>query len=111
LIARHKTAWRTLFDSERAAAKASGIDEIVYLNERGEIAEASASSLFARIGGTFYTPPLSSGALDGCLRRALLESGQCAERVLTPRDLETADGVYLGNSLRGLVRAVPVTAA
>jgi branched-subunit amino acid aminotransferase/4-amino-4-deoxychorismate lyase len=47
--------------------------------------------------------------LDGCLRRSILDSGECEEGVLYPNDLARADVVYLGNSLRGLIRAVPIT--
>jgi len=108
-LARHKTSWRKLFDEERAAWNAKGCDEVLYLNERGEVAEGSATSLFARICGRLVTPPLSSGVLDGCLRRSILDSGECEEEVLYPNDLARADVVYLGNSLRGLIRAVPIT--
>ncbi len=107
LLARHKTSWRTHFDEERKRLNALGCDEVVYLNERGEIAEASGANVFARIRGQLLTPPLSSGALPGCLRRDLLERGECREAVLMPSDLQTAETVYLGNSLRGLIRAIP----
>jgi branched-subunit amino acid aminotransferase/4-amino-4-deoxychorismate lyase len=50
------------------------------------------------------TPPLSSGALDGVLRRVLLDEGRCVEAALMPEDLRDGE-VYLGNSLRGLIRA------
>jgi para-aminobenzoate synthetase/4-amino-4-deoxychorismate lyase len=51
------------------------------------------------------TPALSSGLLAGTLRADLLASGRAREAVLTINDLEAADAVYLGNSVRGLVRA------
>jgi hypothetical protein len=38
----------------------------------------------------------------------MLEHGACEEGVLTVDDLAHADAVYFGNSLRGLIRAVPV---
>ena len=109
VLSRHKTSWRAHYDAERKRWNALGCDEVVYLNERGEIVEASGASVFARIGGRLLTPPLSSGALPGCLRRGLIERGECDEAVLTPADLESAEAVYLGNSLRGLIRAVPFT--
>ncbi|HEY2068473.1 MAG TPA: aminodeoxychorismate synthase component I [Rhizomicrobium sp.] len=101
-LLRHKIDWRALYEAE--AARLSGIcDEVLFLNERGELAEGSRTNLFARIDGTLVTPPLSSGALDGCLRRELLEAGECREGVLTPGDFERAETVYFGNSLRGLI--------
>jgi para-aminobenzoate synthetase / 4-amino-4-deoxychorismate lyase len=97
----HKVDWRALYDSEAAKA---GCDEVLFLNERGECTEGSRSNLFVRGGGRLLTPPLSAGVLDGVLRRELLESGACEEAVLMPDDLQGAE-VFLGNSLRGLIRA------
>jgi len=105
MLARHKTNWRDLYNSERAKWSDRGVDEVLFLNQRGEIAEASASNVFANVGGTLVTPPLSCGALDGCLRQELIEGGDCVERVLRLEDLERADALYFGNSVRGLVRA------
>ena len=107
LLARHKIDWRAHYDDERKRWNALGCDEVVFLNERGEIVEASGANVFAKIGGRLLTPPLSSGALPGCLRRDLLERGECHEAVLTPADLQTAESVFIGNSLRGLIRAIP----
>lgn len=104
---RHKTDWRDVYEEEYAKAKARGVDEAILLNERGEICEGTRTNVFIERGGRLLTPPLSSGALGGCLRAELLASGQCAEAVLTVIDLQLADRVYLGNSLRGLIRALP----
>ena len=86
-------------------------DEVLFLNERGEITEGSRTNVFARIDGKLLTPPLSAGVLDGCLRRALIEEGRCVEATLMPEDLEGAEKVFLGNSLRGLIPARPVESA
>ena len=107
ILSHHKTSWRTLFDEERKRSNALGCDEVVYLNERGEVVEASGSNIFARARGQLPTPRLSSGGLPGCLRRDLLERGECREAMLMSQDLETAEAVYIGNSLRGLIRAIP----
>jgi len=101
-LSRHKTNWRELYESEFARLDS---DEVVFLNARGEVAEGSRSNVFVAREGILLTPPLSSGALDGVLRRALIEEGRCREAVLLPEDL--AAETYLGNSLRGLIRAVP----
>jgi branched-subunit amino acid aminotransferase/4-amino-4-deoxychorismate lyase len=80
---------------------------VVFLNERGELTEGSRSNLFVRRQGKLVTPPLSCGLLPGILRSKLIESGECAEEILYPYDLESADEIFLGNSLRGLIRAMP----
>jgi branched-subunit amino acid aminotransferase/4-amino-4-deoxychorismate lyase len=106
ILLRHKTSWRALYDEERAAANKEGCDEVIYLNERDEVVEASTTNIFVRTGGRLLTPATGSGPLDGCLRRALLDDGECAEAVLRRQDLESGE-TYLGNSLRGLIRAMP----
>jgi para-aminobenzoate synthetase/4-amino-4-deoxychorismate lyase len=112
VLLRHKTTWRAFHDAEQARlAQACGCDETLFVNERGELTEGSRSTLFVRRDGRLLTPALSCGLLDGVLRRELLEAGICSEAILTPEDLATAEEVFLGNSLRGLVRAEPAMAA
>ncbi len=107
----HKTTRREVLDEERERLAAeTGCDEVLFVNERGELTEGSYTNLFVEKGGWLLTPPLSCGLLDGTLRRELLETGgQVEERVLYPRDLEEADAVWLGNSVRGLRPARAVT--
>jgi len=106
-LQQHKTNWRELYESEHARlAREAGADEVLFRNEKGEVAEGARSNVFARIDGALYTPPLSAGVLDGCLRRELIDAGICAERTLMLEDLARADAVFLGNSLRGLIPAV-----
>ena len=103
-LLRHKTNWREFYDDEQARlSRLIGCDEVVFQNERGEICEGSRTNIFVRRGGQLVTPPLSSGLLEGVLRRELIAQGECTEAVLTTADLEGE--VFLGNSLRGLNRA------
>ena len=105
----HKTTRREIYDSEWAHyAKTRNADEVLYLNERGEVAEGSRTNIFIERDGTLLTPPVGSGLLPGVLRAELLAAGRAREAVLTLQDLENASAVYLGNSVRGLVRAEPV---
>lgn len=97
---RHKTTARDFYDRALAA---SGADEVVFVNERGEVTEGSRSNVFVERDGVLVTPPLSSGLLDGCLRRSLIASGRAVEGVLTKSDLALGR-VWFGNSLRGLIR-------
>lgn len=106
LLARHKTGWRALYDEEfQRLRAATGCDQVIFLNERDELVEGNVTNLFVKTDDGLVTPPLSSGALAGCLRRELIESGACREGVLRLQDLDGE--VYLGNSLRGLLSAVP----
>jgi para-aminobenzoate synthetase/4-amino-4-deoxychorismate lyase len=106
-LLRHKTSWREFYDDERDhLAQTLGVDEAIFLNERDELTESSRANIFVRCGGRLLTPPLASGLLDGVLRRALLEAGRCREAVLTQADLDAAEEIFLGNSLRGLIPAM-----
>jgi para-aminobenzoate synthetase/4-amino-4-deoxychorismate lyase len=102
VLLRHKTNRRELYESEHAACSA---DEVIFLNEHGEIAEGSRTNVFVQIGGRLLTPRLSSGVLNGCLRAEMLANRECEESILMPDDLARADAIFLGNSLRGLIRA------
>ncbi|MEO6909560.1 MAG: chorismate-binding protein, partial [Edaphobacter sp.] len=100
---RHKTTRRELYESEFARCRAEGFDDVIFLNEQGEVTEGAISNIFVRRADKLLTPPLSSGVLPGVFRRHLLETDERArEAVLMVQDLESADTIYLCNSLRGL---------
>jgi len=89
-------------------AQQAGCDEVVMLNERGEVAECTAANLFCVRGGAVYTPPLSSGCLEGVTRSVLLDIGARAgapveERVLLPQDLYGADEVFISSTNRSML--------
>lgn len=102
----HKTTKRDFYDRPRQEAqKLWPVDEVVFLNERDELAEGSITNLFVEKDGVLLTPPLSSGLLPGTLRAELLANGRARETVLFLADLASADAIWLGNSVRGLIRA------
>ena len=98
---RHKTTRRDLYDRAFEEAAAKGFDEVLFLNRRGEVAEASRNSVFVEVDGTLLTPPLTSGLLPGVLRQLLIESGRASEKVV-PVELLASHPILLGNSLHGL---------
>jgi para-aminobenzoate synthetase/4-amino-4-deoxychorismate lyase len=105
-LLRYKTTRRAIYDMPREeAAKFFGADEVIFRNERGELTEGSFTNIFIERDGTLLTPALSCGLLPGTLREQLIAEGKAHEAVLTPRDLASADKIYLGNSVRGLVPA------
>jgi para-aminobenzoate synthetase/4-amino-4-deoxychorismate lyase len=101
-LARHKTNWRELYDGEWARL-CPPFDEVLFLNEHSDVVEGSRTNIFIERDGLLLTPPLDAGALDGVLRQSLIAEGRCREAVLTQEDL--SGGFYLGNSLRGLIKA------
>jgi len=103
---RHKTTRRALYDAELKAWSArTGCFDVLFVNERAEVTEGARTNLFIQRGATMLTPPLACGLLDGTLRRWMLDSQAMPTRecVLTVADLASADRIFLGNSVRGLV--------
>lgn len=102
---RHKTTKRVIYDTARASLP-KGIDELLFLNERDELCEGTITNLFVHMtDGSRLTPKLTCGLLPGILREELLDNKQVTESVLSLTDLQNAEKLYVGNSLRGLIRA------
>lgn len=92
------------------SAQNEGFDEVILLNESGEVAECTSANIFAVKDGTTYTPPLSSGALPGVTRAVMLEeldlaNAPVAEKVLRLEDLYEADEVFITSTTRELLPA------
>jgi branched-chain amino acid aminotransferase len=90
------------------AAQTRGFDEVILLNERGEVAECTSANIFAANGNQVLTPPLSAGCLPGITRQLLIESVrapgiQLQEKTLLPADLEDADEVFITSTTRNLL--------
>jgi para-aminobenzoate synthetase/4-amino-4-deoxychorismate lyase len=99
----HKTTARDLYDRYYALAGQKGYDELIFINERGEVCEGAISNLFIRKGIQFFTPPLHCGLLNGIYRHYFLKTRPFAfEKLLTIDDLKKADLIYTANSVRGL---------
>jgi len=101
----HKTTMRELYNKEAKLAKEAGFSEVIFRNSKQEITEGSISNLVIRKNDRFFTPPVSCGLLPGTMRGWLLKDypNLISEKILYQEDLESADAVYLINSLRGLV--------
>ena len=105
-LVRHKTSRRELYMKARAEYQVHQADEMILLNERGEICEGTITNVFVDHGdGELVTPALASGLLPGVLRAEMLDTGRAKEAVLGPSDLMDAKAMFVGNSLRGLIPA------
>jgi branched-chain amino acid aminotransferase len=94
-------------------ARQRGFDEVVLLNERGEVSECTSANIFTATGGEVSTPPLDSGCLPGVTRELLLEVVRVpgisvGERTLEPADLERADQVFITSTTRDLLPVVSI---
>jgi para-aminobenzoate synthetase/4-amino-4-deoxychorismate lyase len=102
----HKTTMRELYDSERERVTEAGFHEVLFTNEAGEVTEGAVNNIFIKKGKYLITPPLSSGLLPGVLREYL--QSRFPERIIeahiTKSELENAEALYVGNSVRGLIQ-------
>lgn len=86
----------------RAEARSAGADEAVMLNTRGDLACAAAANLFWIKDERLFTPRLDCGALAGITRARLLAQHNVEEVAAGIEALETADAIFLTNSLIGV---------
>jgi branched-chain amino acid aminotransferase len=91
-----------------AEAQSQGWNEVILLNERGEVAECTTANIFCVKNGKVGTPPLSSGCLEGVTRSFLLEIAprngvSLVEQTLMPEDLYAADEVFITSTNRSLL--------
>ncbi len=105
-LLRHKTTRRQVYEAARAEFSREEADEVLLLNERGEVCEGTITNVFIDIG----EPRAGHAGADlraAARRAARLDdrAGDAREAVLTDADLRAAKAIYVGNSLRGLIRA------
>ncbi len=91
-----------------------GFDEVILLNENGQISECTSANIFAIQGDHVWTPPLeSSGCLSGVTRAILLDQIHVpgltlSEADLTPCELEDSDQVFITSTTRDLLPVLEI---
>ena len=108
LFLRHKTTVRQIYDAAWREAEQQGAFDTLFFNERGELTEGGRCSVFLRLDGRWFTPPLAAGVLPGVMRAVLLDDPAwgASERRLRRGDLLRAEEIVVCNALRGVVLAV-----
>jgi para-aminobenzoate synthetase/4-amino-4-deoxychorismate lyase len=95
----HKSTRRDVYVTR--ALRHPAADDVVLVNQYGQLTETTTANLAVRLDGRWWTPPTTVGCLPGVERARLLEAGRLHERVLTAEDLHAADELAVLNSLRG----------
>jgi branched-chain amino acid aminotransferase len=95
------------------SAQWRGFDEVILLDERGEVSECTSANIFIARGREVLTPPLTSGCLPGVTRELLLGEIQApgvkvSAKAFRPADLEAADEVFITSTTRDLLPVVQV---
>jgi branched-chain amino acid aminotransferase len=78
----------------------NGYDEAIMLNDGGSVSEGSGMNIFTVSNGTVYTPPVSSGILEGITRNTVMEllhaeGVEVIQAELARGSLYAADEVFL----------------
>jgi para-aminobenzoate synthetase/4-amino-4-deoxychorismate lyase len=95
----YKTTHRAIYRDMLAACPAA--DDVLLVNERGEVTESCYGNIFVEWGGQTTTPPVHCGLIPGTLRAELLKTAEVHEQVLQLEDLSKVDLISIGNSVRG----------
>ena len=85
-------------------ARKAEVDEALFLNEKGLLAEASMSNIFLVNNGTLRTPGEENGILPGITREVVLELAaslgiKSMEQKIALKELTQADEAFFTNSL------------
>ena len=75
-------------------------EDVILVNEEGELTESTIANIAVKLDGTWYTPPVAAGCLPGVYRASLLEEGRLVERPIPRHLLDECEGIALLNSVR-----------
>ena len=81
-------------------AKRGGFDEAILLDQNGNVSEAPGENIFIIREGKMSTPPISSSALEGITRDAIIKVGkdldiEVEEREISRSELSISDEIFL----------------
>jgi para-aminobenzoate synthetase/4-amino-4-deoxychorismate lyase len=102
----HKTSLRERY--ERARRRHPDADDVVLVNDRGEVTESTIANVAVRVDGRWRTPPLDAGLLPGIGREVALEEGRLVEGSVTIDEARAAEEIALISDTRGWRRALSV---
>jgi branched-chain amino acid aminotransferase len=96
-----------VIDDARMFTHDLNLQEAIITNECDEIVEGTISNIFIFKEGEFFTPPLSSGCVDGVMRRFILDHRvdlelKIVEKEISANELLQAEEIYFTNALRGI---------
>ncbi|MBE6050343.1 MAG: 4-amino-4-deoxychorismate lyase [Clostridium sp.] len=89
---------------EKQKAKSEGFDDVLFINEKGYLAETSCSNIFLVKNNRILTPKSDNGLLRGIIRKWIMKNFAVEESNLTYDDLSSADEVFITNSLMGVMK-------
>ena len=96
-----KTTNRMIYNEEYEKYKSKDFFDVIFLNEKEEVAEGSITNIFIKKNDVWLTPHSSSGILPGIYRNYFINiNTEIEETILTLNDLLLAEELKLVNSVR-----------
>jgi para-aminobenzoate synthetase/4-amino-4-deoxychorismate lyase len=105
----HKTTRREIYEDR--CLRHPNAEDVLMVNERGELTESTIANVAIKLLGRWCTPPVDAGCLPGIYRHVLLEQGDLVERTIRLKELERCEGIVLLNSVQLWREAVVVSDA
>ncbi len=83
------------------------LDDVILLNDEGNICESVSSNIFFVKNGALYTPTLDEGCVEGVMRRQILDLAQrnrilCYEITIPLNTMLNSDEIFLTNAIQGI---------
>jgi len=87
--------------------KKYAFDEVLILNQDGNLCEALTSNIFVYFEKVLYTPALSEGCIDGIMRRVVMDMAidegiSVVEAQISPEIMKQADEIFCTNATHGV---------
>ncbi len=79
------------------------INETIFLNEKGFVAEGCTTNVFIIKDNKIFTPKISCGLLPGIIRGWVISNFEVVEKEITKEELLNSDEIFLTNSLVGII--------
>lgn len=108
LLSTLKTTNKMIHITAGVFAQENGYQNCLLLNEHKQVVEAINGNLFMLMGNTLITPPLTSGCLNGVMRKQVIalvskwNDYQVLEQEVSPFDLQKADELFVTNVITGI---------
>lgn len=90
-LGNHKTLNKTIHVSAAVQCQKYGVEDAIVCNDQDHLCEAISSNLFLVLDDTVLTPPLSSGCLNGTIRKVIQANQEVLPFALVERDITRGD--------------------
>lgn len=88
---------------EKRKAAANSLDDVLFLNSKGEICETTSANIFFVKDGKLYSPHQSCGLLPGIMRALIYQHYSVEDSIIYPKDIPNFQECFLTNSLMGIM--------